>query len=368
MEGRTTSPRCRPGTSCGRATDITGGCARAAPVSNSNCTNAAALAGTSGWLLCQDSLSGTGTYDASIYTPYQATYYPVRSGVIMQVADGATCGTAGSRVTRVYFQCNASATTAAIYNVTESPTCTYNVYVWTNLTCPVASTTCGGAGYDVSALTARGDLQQVNATSGYTWYFSPCGVVQNSLCQANVNTQASSMCQVSTGTNSTYDVAVYNPQLTQWTALSNGVQMVVQDGATCDGYDFERVLTVNFLCGQGGGYQFVSMYEATLCNYVATINTGLVCSQLQSGASSSISLSGGAIAGIVIGAIAAALVLGVLALLCYSRVGLPRSRKGESYGSKGKAEPRTTGSFADLEATQSDVEMEATETSTSSSH
>ena len=296
-------------------------------VSNSNCTAAAAAVGTANWMLCQDSQSGSGTYDASLYTPYQASYFPIRNGVIMQVADGAVCGTLGSRVTRVLFMCNASATSAYIYNITESPECTYNVYVYTNLTCPVAATTCGGAGYDLSALTRRGDLQLVNASSGYNWYFSPCSIVQNSACQANPDTADAMMCQVAAGSNSTYDVAVYAPQLTQWTALSNGVQMQIQDGASSDGYDFERLLTVNFVCGQSGGYQFVSMYEATLCSYVAQINTGLACSALQTSSSSS-TLSGGAIAGIVIGVLVAAACLGALAVAACLRWGRrPRERR-----------------------------------------
>ena len=327
-------------------------------VSNSNCTAAAAAAGQSVWMLCQDSLNSAGAYDASVYSPYQASYTPTRQGLIMQVADGALCGTLGSRVTNVYFMCNSSATTASIYNITESPTCTYNVFVYTNLTCPTTSTACGGAGYDLSALTTRGDLQQVNSTSGYTWYFSPCGVVQNSVCQANADTQDASMCQVATGSNSSYEVAVYAPQLTIWTALSNGVQMVVQDGETCNGYDFERVLTVNFLCGQGGGYQFISMYEATLCNYVAQINTGLACSQLQSSSSSS-SLSGGAIAGIVIAVIVAVACLCLLVAFVYGRSGSKGQKGGKSsWNSADAAAQRSAGSFNDLEASQSAVEME----------
>jgi len=337
-------------------------------VINSTCSAAAAAAGTSNWMLCQVYLGSAGVaYDASIYNPYLTTYTPIRSGVIMTVADGATCygTTLGARVTMVWFQCNTSATTAWIYNITESPQCTYNVYVWTSLVCPGPQTTCGGAGYDLSALTGRGDLQQVNTTSGYTWYFSPCGVVQNSVCQLNPASQSSMMCQVYTATNTTYDISTYASQLTTWTAITNGVQMQIQDGLTCNGYDFQRMLTVNFLCNQGGGYGLVSVYETTVCNYLATVNTGIVCSQLQPGSSSSSSssLSGGAIAGIVIGCVVGVLLLIALVLVMCCGVG---SRFGRGQKRSYDDSTATNGNkFKEVEASQSNVELEPTATDSS---
>jgi hypothetical protein len=136
-----------------------------AVTSDANCT-AAAVNTPGGYMLCQDSQYGYGAYEASTYNQYQARWAASRNGVIMTLADGAPCGS-GVRTTRVFFQCQASATTASIYNITESPQCFYNVYVYTNLVCPTGPTTCGGAGYDLSALTTRGDLTYDDTANGY---------------------------------------------------------------------------------------------------------------------------------------------------------------------------------------------------------
>ena len=135
----------------------------------------------------------------------------------------------------------------------------------TSLVCPVPATTCGGAGYNLNGLTTRGDLQLTNTSTGYNYYFSPCSTVQNAQCQANQLTQSSMMCQASTTSNTTFDIATYIPSLTTWTALaSGGVSMTVQDGATCDGYDYLRKLTVNFQCSTSNGlYQFLNMTEVS---------------------------------------------------------------------------------------------------------
>jgi hypothetical protein len=132
--------------------------------SDANCT-AAAVNTPGGYMLCQDSQYGYGAYEASSYNQYTATWAATRNGVVMTMADGAACGTLGLRVTRLWFSCNTTATTASIYNLTESPQCTYNVYIYTSLVCPTVPTTCAGAGYDLSSLTTRGDLT-IN-TGGY---------------------------------------------------------------------------------------------------------------------------------------------------------------------------------------------------------
>jgi len=135
--------------------------------------------------------------------------------------------------------------------------------------------------------------------------------------------------------------------------------MVVQDGSTCDGYDFERLFTANFICG-AANYSMV-LNENTVCNYVATIYLPITCSSIYSSSSSS-SLSGGAIAGIVIGSVVgAAIILGVLLVICCGR------GSGWSSGKKASSdrfgEPKATGSYSqDMEESQSNVEMHTNST------
>ena len=205
------------------------------------------------------------------------------------------------------------------------------------------------------------------------------------------------VCQASTGSTATYNAAVFLPDVTTWTALpaGNGVQMVVQDGSTCDGFDFERKFTANFICG-ASNYSMV-VVEQTMCNYVATVVLPTACSQIastssspffpssstghvrhvrlvqlwdwfhvwlslpssSSSSSSSSSLSGGAIAGIVIGSVVGiAIILGVVLAICCGVGGgaFGRSKMCSEYG---RDEPRATGSYSqDMEASQSNVEME----------
>ena len=341
--------------------------------SNSNCT-AAAASTSGGWMLCQNSLNGPGDYEGSTYNQYTAYWTTTRNGVLMTQSDGAGCGTAGARVTRAFFTCNTAATTAYITNITESPTCTYNIIVQTNLVCPVTTTTCGGAGYDLSAVTAlAGDIAWVPSTavSSYAWYFHPCGVVSNSQCQSNVLTQSAMMCQASQTSNTTYNVAVWAPQAATWTALpQGGVQMVIQDGSTCDNYDFERVLTVNFQCGQGGQAYYMNVTEVSLCNYLALVNLPQACSVYQTSSSSSSSLSGGAIAGIVIGSIVGAIILlGLLLVVCCGAGGGLRTKKSNTeYGSEGQ-QKAGNGRYGgmDEDVSQSNVEMETHDTTAPSS-
>ena len=302
--------------------------------SDSNCTNAAA-ATSGGWMVCQDSEYGYGAYEGSSWNQHTVSWTPTRNGVLMIQADGSQCGSYGARVTRAYFLCNPAYTTAQLVNVTEGPTCTYTLLVYTNLVCPSPATTCGGAGYDLSALTTRGDLQY-NGTNGYNYYFNPCGTVQNSQCQANLLTQEAMMCQASQSDASSYDIAVYVPQAITWTAISGGVQMRVQDGSTCDNHQFERVLTVNFICGTNYGYR-MNVTEVKTCYYVAYVQTGLACNQVNNnGGGGSSGLSGGAIAGIVIGSVVGALIiLALLLVVCCGAMGGGLRKKNTTDEPKG---------------------------------
>ena len=330
-------------------------------VSNANCSGAAASSAL-GVMLCQASKTNLGgSTAASSYIASSTSYTPIRNGLLMSLTDGAYCSVVGAyRTTNVRFICNSTATTATIYNLTESPTCTYNVWVYTNLVCPAASTSCQGAGYDLSRLNTGADLQLVNASASYNWYFSPCSTVSSAVCQLNEATQASMMCQVAQGSNSSYDIAIYNPSSITWTAINGGVQWLVQDGATCNNYDFERQLTINFMCGGTGGGpgSLVSVVEQTTCNYLATVQLNGPCSNWQTGGGGS-SLSGGAIAGIVIGSLVGVVILlGVLLVLCCGIGGRSLSMKKSSYNSEDDGGARSSGKFNDMEASQSNVEME----------
>ena len=281
-----------------------------AVTTDSNCTVAAAQT-PGGWMMCQDSKLGFVPQEGSTFNQYTVSWTPTRNppGVLMRQADGSACGIYGPRVTQAYFICNRSATTAVMFNFTEGPTCTYSLYIWTNLSCPTPATYCGGAGYDITTLTGRSDLSYTDATS--TYYFAPCGTVQSSQCQANLLTQSAMMCQATTASSSAYNLAVYAPQVVTWTPMIGypGVTMALQDGSTCDGYgqrmcphilsicaaapalspprclrllfvDFERVLLVNFLCGIGGSYQLLNVTEQSRCYYVAYVNTGMTCAAI----------------------------------------------------------------------------------------
>jgi hypothetical protein len=309
-------------------------------------------------MFCQADLNDATTYNLAVYNGYVTQYTPIRNGVRMTVADGTLCG-ANARVTIVNFMCDTTATTARLVNVTEAPICTYTATVRTNLVCPRSGATCGGAGYDISYLAnSAGDLSIT--TGGYNWYFHPCGVVSASQCNLPSQDTAgvSMMCQAQLPPSTiTYDVAVWQPDRAQWTALNTngkqGVQLKIQDGTTCGSDDFERQLTVNFWCGQGGPANITDITEVTICNYVANVNAGRSCSQmLASSSSSSSSLSGGAIAGIVIGVIVGALLLLLIALVVCC--GLGSSMRGKKFSTSDHKEgsydsEKATGKYGEVE-------------------
>jgi len=306
---------------------------------------------TNNAMMCQVRDQDAGTFDIAVYLPEYVQYNPTRGGLNMSIQDGAMCGNTPRALT-IMFTCDTTASTARLVSVIEVSVCNYVARVYTNLVCPRTGTTCGGAGYDLTALTTRGDLYLADDGQANHWYFAPCGTVQNSQCARSSATENSMMCQVSQY-NTTYNVASYIPQAITWTAITNGVQMSVQDGQTCNGYDFERKLVVNFMCG-GGFYQFVNVTEFPTCQYTAIVNTGLACSQIQGGgsSSSSSSLSGGAIAGIVIGSIVGALILLAIVLVLCCGIGGFRSSKKNSSTDDG---PRSSGKFGEMES--SEVEM-----------
>jgi hypothetical protein len=309
-----------------------------------------ASAVTSNAMLCQADLNDATTYNLAVYNPYAANYDYIRGGLKMSLADGQYCG-ANPRAINVYYRCDPSATTPKFWSVVESPQCTYNAFVNTSLVCISQDfSQCGGNGISLAQIGARGDLYYRG--SGYDYYINPCGTVQAPACTSQESTSNSMACQASQTSNSTYNIATYLPSAQKWSQSAGVVTLTVQDGQTCNGYDYERVLILNFLCDQGPApYNLTSVQEIRTCVYQYNVTTGMSCSSFQSSSSSSSSLSGGAIAGIVIGSVVgAAIILGVLLVLCCGA-----ARKGKSLETH---DATGTGKFSEVESSQSNVELE----------
>lgn len=339
-----------------------------------NYPNCTAQAGTANAMLCQADLYDTTTYNLAVYNPFVTQYTPIyyssATGVRMYIQDGALCGSS-PRITNIRFLCNTSATQASLFNVTESPQCTYNLWVWTNLVCPRQGVSCGGAGYDLTALTSSASDLSV-LYNGYNWFFQPCGIVKSAACNGPTQETAgvSMMCQAELPpSTTTYDVAVWVPDDTTWTAINTngtkGVQMVTQDGTTCGSDYFERKLTVNFLCDQNttGIARLVSVTEVTICNYLAIVDTGRACSAIQASSSGGSSLSGGAIAGIVVGVVVGALLLLLIALAIFCGLCAGAGKKSTTYNNESKI--KGGGGYGEMEpstAEMSDVHTKEEET------
>ena len=106
--------------------------------------------------------------------------------VILQ--DGAGCGASFSnRVTNITFSCNATALTPNLFNMTEGPQCTYNLYVETNLVCgaafadfpPVSSSSSSSSSTPfVTALSSSSTgLSVISSSSSVTVSTGPAGVI-----------------------------------------------------------------------------------------------------------------------------------------------------------------------------------------------
>ena len=124
--------------------------------------------------------------------------------------------------------------------------------------------TCGGAGFDVSALTGR---TLTGSFGGLPWTVNPCGQVSGVpgiSCPAQV-------CQANTR------VSTYSPANITWTAADNGLVQFSQNGDSCGGYGL-RQNTLRFVCNPQATTAYISdAQELPTCHYLVLIQTALVC-------------------------------------------------------------------------------------------
>ena len=229
---------------------------------------------------------------ANYLTAGTVVYTRTRTGLEMQIANGAPCGNV-NRAGTIMLTCNATATTPYMTSSGEgsgATQCHYYVTIQTSTVCgtpgtPTSAnsavaivttngptyTSCGGAGFDLSSVN-----MQFNYTTndGTRFDLMPCGTLVD---QQSCSGSGSSWCQ---STNNV--VSTWNPSLATWIALPTGVEMTIQDGASC-GANFPRAATILFICNRTATTPVLNyVYEQEYCHYEAFISTAAACSQYSS--------------------------------------------------------------------------------------
>ena len=248
------------------------------------------------------------------YVDY-AAYYPlqvfnssvsvewlaVSGGVSQIVQDGSFCGAINAyRATTIFFQCNASATTAVLTGVQETETCHYSATLQTAAACQATSTTgangvgssfessiCGGGLYDLSSLEVDLylDSNVSSSTYGFKYWLRLCGAVTNSSCSSFPSAMA---CQTDKDSPpDVYELAYLNASIPGvYTINSYGLTMQLQDGTSC-GADGPRALTVNLVCSPSATTPALTAFaEFEVCHYQADVTTSAVCGAATAGSSS----------------------------------------------------------------------------------
>lgn len=148
--------------------------------------------------------------------------------------------------------------------------------------------TCGGAGYDMSALSAT-DLTFQNNTSPFnTYYVHPCGNILNANCSSN----PVMFCQYNARQLSYVKFATYNTTATQWLAVTGGVVQQSQNGDFCAAINAYRSATIFYHCNASATTAVISaVSQYQNCHWRATIETQLACAAMGATASHSVGSS-----------------------------------------------------------------------------
>ena len=146
---------------------------------------------------------------------------------------------------------------------------------------------CGGAGYDLSALTGAdllfngtGKAAGVSGTL-YKWAIRPCGVVTTpGFCAGG------EFCQEGTTVSTMNLTGAGVPASSQvWGQIQlngqYGVAQFLQDGTDCGGTVGDREGTIIYLCNSTATTPYISsILELATCTYEAVIQTAAICSQV----------------------------------------------------------------------------------------
>jgi len=230
------------------------------------------------------------TWELAAWNPNQIQYEKISNGVSMFVQNGASesgCQFGMGRAVTIKYVCNPQVL-ASFTGFTELVACDYVGVVETSIVCPPSTVyqepvKCGGE-YDLALLSVV-DIS-IN-TGGWTYVFRPCGSVTNLACQNDAGTASGSMvCQLSADQTYSYSIASYDETVTAWNPIQGGVSMTVTDGAFCAAINANRSFTANFRCApglQGAKSVMTSFQELSTCNYVAEVQTSLVCAASTNG-------------------------------------------------------------------------------------
>ena len=204
---------------------------------------------------------------------------------------------------------------------------------------PSSAAACGGRLVNLSSISA--DLTFRDSSSGLLFTLHPCGPTSASACSLNSSTAIASICVESDDGSPATPLAVYTPTSVSYSLSAPGtLTESMQDGVDCGGSTATST-QVSYVCSAEAEQPvLISAQQTADCQYAFTVLTAVVCQANFTGvgmpaasstggavslpddgssSSSSSGLSGGAVAGVVIGCLVAGAVLALVACWCRAR-------------------------------------------------
>lgn len=142
------------------------------------------------------------------------------------------------------------------------------------------NTACGAFGYNFASYRGA-DISFLNEGTGDTYYYNPCGEVNNAACANSAAAEKAMICKVTSG-NVPSDLGVFGPGAIKYELPlggSPGLNMIAQTGSYCAAINASVFTSIQWMCAPGmNPPRMVAALEITPCVYFITVISEAACS------------------------------------------------------------------------------------------